>query len=82
MASKHLIFKANPSKRNPVAATLRNYKASRLGDKRRNLADLHAWYDLQEAMRKDKDNDDLRDHELTHWHNDIYDRDCGSWWND
>lgn len=82
MATKYLTSKHIPSKRNPVAATLRNFKASRLGDKRSVLAELHAWHDLVEATRKPSEIEDFRDIELSHWHDDVCDRDCGSWWND
>jgi len=43
---KTLKLKAERSKRNPVAATLRKYKASRHKDKRIDLVDLHAWQDI------------------------------------
>jgi hypothetical protein len=39
-------IKLQRSKRNPVAATLRKYKAGRHKDKRIDLTDLHAWQDI------------------------------------
>jgi hypothetical protein len=33
-------------KRNPIAATLRNFKASKHKNKRSNLTALHAWHDI------------------------------------
>lgn len=82
MKRKYLSIKAERSKRNPIAATLRNYKPSRLDDKRRNLIELHAWYDLKEATQKPNDDLDLHEIEVSHWQDDIYDSDCGAYWND
>jgi hypothetical protein len=82
MKRNSFTIKAKRSKRNPIAATLRNYKPSRLGDKRRSLSDLHSWYDLKEAMQKPNDDADMREVELSHWQDDIYDIDGGAYWND
>jgi hypothetical protein len=41
-----MTIKLQRSKRNPVAATLRKYKAGRHKDKRIDLTDLHAWQDI------------------------------------
>jgi len=82
MKRNSFTIKAKRSKRNPIAATLRNYKPSRLGDKRRSLSDLHSWYDLKEATQKPNGGDDFRDIELSYWNDDVYDRDCGAYWND
>ena len=69
-------------KRNPIAASLRNFKASKHKSKRSNLTALHAWHDMVEATRKDNDYPDFRDTDIHHWHDEVYDRDCGSYWND
>lgn len=72
------------NKRNPVAATLRNFKASKHKSKRPDLKDLHAWHDMVEATN-DQQNSEVEDievYDFTHWRNEVYSVSCGSYWND
>lgn len=46
MKRNSMTIKLQRSKRNPVAVTLRKYKAGRHKDKRIDLTDLHAWQDI------------------------------------
>jgi len=72
------------NKRNPVAATLRNYRAGKHKSKRIDLKDLHAWHDMVEATKpqQEREVEDIDVYDLTHWRNEVYTVSCGSWWND